>query len=291
MPVAEVGIDESLVRALLHDQHRDLAGLLITPLANGWDNAMFRLGDHLTVRLPRRAVAAQLLVNEQRWLPSLSSRISIPTSAPVRCGTPTIGYPWHWSVLPWLPGSIAATTELDPIAVVEQLAQFWSQLHRPAHHAMPHNRFRGVPLAQRDASFRERLPTVTESIDIDRALARWETLSAAGPWTGPPVAVHGDLHAANVLVANRRISAIIDFGDVCQGDPACDLAISWMLLAGEDRARLRSITTAEESTWQRAEAWALAFCVIYLATSANNPVMHAIGTTLARELQVNRRVD
>src|SRR5690606_4628874 len=69
VPPAEIDIDEARVRRLLEEQHRDLAGEPLEPAASGWDNARFRLGDALAVRLPRRASAVPFLEREQRWLP------------------------------------------------------------------------------------------------------------------------------------------------------------------------------------------------------------------------------
>ena len=91
MPAAEVDIDEGLVRRLLEDQHPDLAHLPLTMVANGWDNVIFRLGHEMTVRLPRRQLAADLVVNEQRWLPELAPRLPIPIPSPLRIGLPNDG--------------------------------------------------------------------------------------------------------------------------------------------------------------------------------------------------------
>ena len=104
MPAADVEVTTELVRRLLAGQHQDLAGRPVEFLANGWDNAMFRLGDDLLVRLPRREAAAQILLNEQRWLPVLAPRIQLPIPYPERTGLPAHGYPFSWSVVPYLPG-------------------------------------------------------------------------------------------------------------------------------------------------------------------------------------------
>jgi len=94
-PAAEVSIDIPLVRALLLDQHPDLADLPLTQVDEGWDNAVFRLGDELAIRLPRRSATAALMENEQRWLPQLAPRLPLPVPAPVRLGRPgsSAGFP------------------------------------------------------------------------------------------------------------------------------------------------------------------------------------------------------
>ena len=107
MPEAEVNIDSSLVRALLQQQRPDLADLPLLELANGWDNVVFRLGDELTIRLPRHLAAVELVSNEQRWLPLLAPHLPLPIPAPVFAGRPGCGHPFSWSICPWLPGSTA----------------------------------------------------------------------------------------------------------------------------------------------------------------------------------------
>jgi aminoglycoside phosphotransferase (APT) family kinase protein len=103
-PAAEIEVDESLVRALLAEQHPDLAGLSLEETGAGWDNVLWRLGGSLVVRLPRAASAAALTKHEQRWLPEPAPRLPLPIPAPVRVGEPTDRFPWSWSVVPWLVG-------------------------------------------------------------------------------------------------------------------------------------------------------------------------------------------
>jgi aminoglycoside phosphotransferase (APT) family kinase protein len=98
-PVSELDIDVPLVRSLLEQQHPDLAHLPIHPVDAGWDNAIFRLGDRWSVRLPRRQAAATFIEKEQIWLPRLADRLPIPVPTPYRFGKPGLGYPWRWSVL------------------------------------------------------------------------------------------------------------------------------------------------------------------------------------------------
>jgi aminoglycoside phosphotransferase (APT) family kinase protein len=108
MPPAEVDVSVELVRQLLAEQHPDLAGLPLGVLANGWDNMVCTVGADLLARLPRRAPAAELVAHEQRWLPVLAPRLPLPIPAPVRVGRPAGRFPWRWSVVPFLPGQVAA---------------------------------------------------------------------------------------------------------------------------------------------------------------------------------------
>src|ERR1700761_6981282 len=150
MPAAEVEGTPDLVRRLLAAQHRDLAGLPVAPLASGWDNVLFRLGDDLVIRLPRRTLGARILLNEQRWLPRLASRLPLPVPVPVRTGVPGEGYPWPWSVTGFLPGTPPADfPPFAPRQAAADLGRFFAALHVPAPPDAPVNPFRGVPLADR----------------------------------------------------------------------------------------------------------------------------------------------
>jgi hypothetical protein len=77
-PPAEATIDIALVRALLQEQHSDLATLPLVDAGEGWDNRTFRLGEHLAVRLPRSAASAPLIEHQQRWLPILAPDLPLP---------------------------------------------------------------------------------------------------------------------------------------------------------------------------------------------------------------------
>lgn len=284
MPAAEVDIGEPLVRALLSEQCPELAGQEIAALGSGWDNAVFRLGEALTVRLPRRAVAAALTLHEQRWLPELAATLPLPIPAPVRIGRPGAGYPWAWSVCRWLPGEIAARTPpADPLEAAGALGAFLAALHRAAPPEAPVNGVRGVPLAQRDAAVRQRVAQLADVIDAGAVLACWAELAAAPRWSGPPLWLHGDLHPANVLVHGGRVSAVIDFGDLTSGDPATDLAVAWMMFPAEARPAFRAAAGGhDDATWTRARAWALSLALAYLVRSADSPLLARLGGDVLR---------
>jgi aminoglycoside phosphotransferase (APT) family kinase protein len=279
MPAAEVDVSEVVVRALLAEQSPDLAHLELIELAYGWDNAIFRLGAERTVRLPRRALAAELVEHEQRWLPELAKSLPLPIPAPVRIGRPGAGYPWSWSVCPWLPGVIALREPpTDAFEAAKTLGAFLSALHHEAPIDAPPNPYRGVPLEKRDEVVRERARQLADLIDAPAVVARWTDLAATRPWDGPPLWLHGDLHPANVLVHNGRLSAVIDFGDITAGDPATDLAVAWMLFPVEARPTFRAAAgNVDDDTWTRARGWALSLALAYLANSANNPMFARLG--------------
>ena len=266
-PEPDILVDERLARDLVAAQHPDLAGPVVL-LANGWDNVMFRLGEHHLVRLPRRTVAAGLVLHEQRWLPSIADRVSVPVPAPVRIGRPApeLGFDFPWSILPWFDGVSAA--DVEPVAravAASSLANFVAELGVVAPAEAPVNAYRGVPLVDRDEVVRGRLErglagTRPEKIEALRAV--WNRGLAAPEWSGPRVWVHGDLHPANlVLAASGDLAAVVDFGDVCAGDPACDLATAWLTFDAPARAVFRAelgrLRETDAALWDRARAWAL----------------------------------
>jgi aminoglycoside phosphotransferase (APT) family kinase protein len=279
MPAAEVEIDAALVRALLAEQHPDLTTLELGAPVSGWDNVMYRLGDELVVRLPRRALSAALTEHELRWLPEIAPRLPLPTSAPVRAGRPGCGYPWAWSVCRWLPGESAAMrAPADPGHAAVTLGDFLRALHQPAPRDHPVNPYRGVPLSDRDTVTRERIEQLGDHVDGAAVIAAWDELVQTSKWDGPALWLHGDLHPGNLLVHDGRLSGVIDFGDLTAGDPASDLAVAWMLLPSPAREVLRRHAgPVDDNTWARARGWALLLAVMITASSADNPVMSAIG--------------
>jgi aminoglycoside phosphotransferase (APT) family kinase protein len=288
MPAAEVEVSADLVRRLLADQHPDLARLPVEFLANGWDNELYRIGDGLVVRLPRRALGAQIIKNEQRWLPGLAPRLPLPIPYPVRTGVPGCGYPYSWSVVPYLPGVPAAqASSFDPAQAAAAVGGFLGVLHIPAPADAPANPFRGVPLGERAGRFAANLALLTgqasqDQADWDAVLRAWDAALAAPSYDGPPVWLHGDLHPANILVHDRRVSGVIDFGDITRGDPAGDLSVAWMLLPLDGQAGFWSAyqgagCRVDEALRARAKGWALNFAIVFLAHSEDNPVLREVG--------------
>jgi aminoglycoside phosphotransferase (APT) family kinase protein len=286
MPAAEVDVSVELVRQLLAEQHPDLADLAVGVLANGWDNMVCTVGADLLARLPRRALAAELVAHEQRWLPVLAPRLPLPIPAPVRVGQPAHCFPWHWSVVPFLPGQVAALTAPDDLALAAAaLGEFLAALHVPAPPQAPVNPFRGGPLVDRTDRVTEHPSLIATDTDTGAARAIWESAIDAAAWAGPPTWIHGDLHPANILVNAGRISAVIDFGDLTSGDPATDLSVAWMLLPAKERAILwQAYGQADGHTRARARGWALSPALVFLTNSADNPLMTGIGKHTLREL-------
>lgn len=294
MPAAEVTIDAGLITRLLTAQHPDLADREPELVAAGWDCEMWRLGDELAARLPRRRVVADLIGLEQRWLPQLAPDLPLAVPAPIRVGAPDVelGYPFPWSVVPWFDGASALETPPnDAVRAAAELGAFLAALHRPAPGELaPSTVHRGAPLITRDAVLRSRVESL-DDVDRRAVLRSWEMALEASEWAGPPVIVHGDLHPANLVVDPAgQLVAVIDFVDLAAGDPAVDLSVAWMLLPHGDRETLRRAAgpasrPVDDDTWTRARGNALAHAVAVLATSDDNARMSALARhTLAAVL-------
>lgn len=294
MPAAEVAVGPDLVSALLGEQHPDLADRPLEHLANGWDNVMVRVGDDLVARLPRRAAAVDLLRQEQRRLPALAPLLPLPVPVPVRTGRPGAGYPWPWSLVPYLPGDVAARTPpADPVAAARTLGTFLAALHRPAPDDAPRSPVRGVPLRARSDAVAANLRTartVLPADTLDALDALWQNGSTAAEHAGPALWCHGDLHPANALVHDGRLSAVLDFGDLTAGDPAVDLSVAWSLLPAPARPALWDAYDAsggqpDDALVTRARGWATALGLVLVTHSADVPLLDGIGrTTLAAVL-------
>jgi len=291
-PAAEVVIDQALVRRLLVSQAArvvpDAATLPLWKAAEGWDCEVWRAGDRLAVRLPRRTIAAPLVLNEQRVLPELATRIEatgVHVPAPVFGGIPDDGYPWSWSVVPWIDGARGIDVPRpDRIGWAETLAAALSALHAPASADYPLNPFRGVPLQARSSAIDERLAQLRDAGTLDdrqagAAASVWSRGLAAARWARPAVSIHGDLHPANLVAQGSRLTGIIDFGDVTAGDPAYDLAVAWLAFDREGRERFVLATDGsyDRATWVRAHAWAAAVALMLLAHSDDEPAFAALG--------------
>jgi aminoglycoside phosphotransferase (APT) family kinase protein len=286
-PRAEFEIDVSLVSNLLAEQHPDLQHLTIYPVDSGWDNAIFRLGKNLCLRFPRRQVAADLIVNEQIWLPLLAERLPITIPTPYRFGKPGQGYPWQWSILPWLAGVTADQQPPHPNQV-KRFVSFLRSLHIPAPVNAPVNTVRGVPLSQRVVSVEERMQSLkSKSNQITLEIQKIWNQALNAPIDVEATWLHGDLHPRNILVENGIITGIIDWGDMTSGDPATDLASIWMLFS-ERNIRQQAISEYQnisDATLQRAKGWAILFGTVLLDTGlVDNPQHAAMGEKILRHV-------
>ena len=270
MHADEVDTDASLVRRLLAAQFPQWADLPIEPVPSaGTDNAIYRLGEEMAVRLPRIARAVSQVEKEQRLLPKLAPHLPLAIPVPLATGSPAEGYPWYWSVCPWLEGENATIDRLGDLReAAMDLAHFIDALQRIDPAGGPpsgaHNFFRGVPLAMRDAPTRAAIASLHGRLDTGAVTAAWDAALQAPVWHSSPVWLHGDLQSGNLLTVRGRLSAVIDFGGLGVGDPACDVMPAWTLFSGESRDIFRAALRVDDATWARGRGWALSTALIAL---------------------------
>jgi aminoglycoside phosphotransferase (APT) family kinase protein len=283
-------VGPDLARRLIAAEMPDLAGLPLRPVASaGTDNVLYRLGERLVLRFPRAPWAGALIAKEAAWLPVLAPHLPLPIPRPGRLGRPALGYPYPWSVIPWLPGQdLQAGPVPDQPGLARELAAFVRALQAvdPGLAGDSPPQGRGAPLAARDGFIRSMIGRVTDEGDPAEWTAFWDQAMALPDHAGPAVWLHGDLHGANLLARDGRLSAVIDWGCLGLGDPAYDLTPAWTLFDPPARAVFRAALDADDATWARARALAgsgAMGAIPYYRSS--NPGLMAIATvTLARVL-------
>jgi aminoglycoside phosphotransferase (APT) family kinase protein len=262
MHAHEVETDVPLVRRLLAAQFPQWADLPIQRVEPaGTDNTIYRLGDDLVVRLPRRQQNTETLEKERRWLPRLAPLLPLQVPTPRAVGKPAEGYPFAWAVYRWLEGENATPERLsDPRQTAADLAELLGAFRRiptngPFSH--PPESSRGVALGTRDDTTRSAVAALEGEIDAQAVSATWEAALRAPEWAGPPVWLHGDLDSRNLLATDGRLSGLLDFGCLTVGDPAADVMVAWKMLSAEAREIFRSSLSVDDATWARSRGWAL----------------------------------
>ena len=272
MHVDELEIDEALARRLLGEQFPEWVDLPLRRIEPaGTVNAIFRLGDELSVRLSRRNGPTEPGGKECDWLPRLAPLLPVEIPVPVAQGRPGGGYPWFWEIHTWVEGETMPVEEIDASEAARDLAALVAALQQISPVAAPPGR--GIPLAERDEGIRYWLAR----FDANPAVtAAWDRALAAPPWDGPPAWHHGDLDARNWLVRDRHISGVIDWGSMGVGDPACDVMVAWKLHSSAARDVFREALPTDDATWERARGWALSQAVAILAyyTPEDNSILY-----------------
>ncbi len=269
-------IDAALVRYLVATQFPQWKDLPVLPVAfSGWDNRTFHLGDQMLVRMPSAAEYAFQVEKEQYWLPKLAPLLPLAVPEPLVIGEPADDYPWKWSIYRWIEGTCAANAPIaDLCEFAATLSQFLAALQRidaaDGPLAGAHSFYRGGSLAIYDAEVQHAIDSLKGSIDRDTATEVWQ-IALSTIWKKDPVWVHGDVSVGNLLVKEGRLSAVIDFGQLSVGDPACDLVIAWTLFEGKSRKIFRSALPVDSATWSRGRAWAL-WKALITAAGLSNPL-------------------
>lgn len=279
MHADEVDINAALVRRLVSAQFPEWAKLSIATVPSwGTDNALYRLGMDKVARLPRHEPTVGRLEQEHYWLRELAPHLPFAVPEPLARGLPAEGYPWAWSVYRWLEGSPATAERVaDEDRLASDLVELIAALQRIDADGGPPpsrlNAFRGEPLARRDEQTRTWIATLAGRIDVISATGLWNAALGAPAWDGPPVWIHGDLDARNLLVRNGRLSGVIDWGCLGVGDPAWDVMVAWKLLSAQTRTGFRAALAIDDATWIRAQGLALSQAVGALSyyTLETNP--------------------
>lgn len=256
-----VDINSDLVKQLILSQFPQWGDLPVKPVAlSGWDNRTFHLGDDMLVRLPSAESYAAQVDKEQTWLPKLASKLPLQIPKPLALGEPEFGYPFNWSVYEWIEGRTLAEVEIDKQTLAKELGNFLTHFYQipaiggPA--AGAHNFYRGGSLAVYDAETRQAIKVLDKSIDAKTTRRIWE-IALASSWHNAPVWVHGDISPGNLIVREGHLHAVIDFGLLSVGDPACDLVIARNYFDSKSRKVFKEAMALDSNTWHRASGWAL----------------------------------
>jgi aminoglycoside phosphotransferase (APT) family kinase protein len=272
----EVDTDADLVRALLASQHPRWADLPIERVASsGTDNAMYRLGDDLAVRLPRIGWAVDSVAKEQKWLPVVAAHVPLAVPVPVAVGEPEARFPYPWGVVPWLPGEMATLDRLDdPVAAALDLAAFVRALRTIDPAGGPKHQ-RGLPVRLLDEQVRATIGDLRGEVDAGAVTEAWNRVLAASDYDGPPVWFHGDLAYLNLLAQDGKLTGVIDWGTCGVGDPAIETIVAWSLFPPDARDAYRDALAVDDATWERGKGWVLSgiFGIPYYRET--NPVLVA----------------
>ena len=282
----EIEIDALLIQQLLNEQFPQWAQLPIKPTQSiGTDNAIYQLGVDMCVRLPRLPDVAQSIETEQKWLPLFSTNLPLGIPVLLGKGAPNDSYPLHWSIYRWLEGEnafIAPIVDLHQAAI--DLAQFLTALQKICPAGGPPSR-RGVPLLTQDDETRGAIESLRGVIDTTVITVLWEECLKVPAWNKPLVWTHSDLLPANLLVKQGRLSAVIDFGMMGVGDPACDLIVAWSVLSSNTRDIFRRTLAVDDATWMRGRGWALSIALIILPYyHSTNPGLVAVANRMINEI-------
>lgn len=278
LPVESPVADAPLARRLVDSQFPQWSELPLTLLdPAGSDHVIYRLGDELSVRLPRHEGAVGQARKESEWLPRLAAHLPLRVPVPVAVGVPALGYPWPWAVARWLDGDVASAESLagSTVAAV-RLAEFLTALQGFAPEAVEAASTRADltagSLAERDRATRAAIAATAGVFDAAAMTELWDAALAAPEHAGRAVWFHGDFHTGNLLTTSGHLSAVIDFGGLGVGDPSRDLMIAFTLMTADSRSVFRAALGVDDATWLRGRGWSLATGLnAYTAYAAVNP--------------------
>ncbi len=300
----EIPIDADLVRGLVERAMPEYAGAPVRRLAtSGSTNALYRLGDELLVRLPRQPGGSSTITKEATWLPVLAPLLPVSVPEVVAVFDPDRDYPERWSVVRWIEGAHPEVVDLcTPVdsrrehlatnlaTVLDALRQ--AEIPTRAVHERLWS-YRGEPLATMDQTTRENIERCRAledfDLDLDAAEQIWADAmklpGAADRVT--PSWYHGDLAAENLLVQDRTLTAVLDFGGLALGDPTVDLVVAWEVLDPPAREVFRRQVGVDDATWLRGRAWALSISLMIWYYWATMPGRRARCMAVGRNVLID----
>jgi aminoglycoside phosphotransferase (APT) family kinase protein len=246
---AEVTVDRDLAHRLIAGQFDALRPAELRLLGEGWDNTVWLVDRRWAFRFPRREAVIPGIEREMALLPRLAPLLPLPIPRPVFFGRPADGYRWPFFGAALIAGTEtadSACSDADRCQLARPLAAFLRALHHGGTAAAvdPASELPNDPMGRGDMKLR--VPRTAERLAEVARLGIWRAprsvhyvLDAAHGLGAPdPSAlVHGDLHIRHLLVDDQCGAAgVIDWIDICRGDPAIDLSLFWSLLpaAGRD---------------------------------------------------------
>jgi aminoglycoside phosphotransferase (APT) family kinase protein len=259
-----------LAGTLVAEQFPHWAELDIEVVApGGHDNRTFRLGPEFTIRLPTDEGYVDGELKEHEWLARLAPVLPLRIPEVVGVGRPSADFRRPWSIRRWIPGDTATWDRIaDPVDFARDLAGFLVALRSADTEGAPEagaqSFFRGTHPSSYDEDTRSTIAKIADELDVAHVISVWER-ALASEWSQQPVWFHGDVASGNLIVADGRLRAVIDFGTSGIGDPACDTVIAWTLLTGAARDAYRDALGLDEQTWDRGRGWALWKALITIA--------------------------
>jgi aminoglycoside phosphotransferase (APT) family kinase protein len=286
MHAEELPVDAALVRSLLEEQFPGWAGLRLERVQSfGTDNALYRLGDDMVVRLPRIEWATRDIEKDARWLEQLRPLLPLEIPRLLATGTPGKRYPWTWGIYRWLKGENPVVGAIArPKELARDVGRFVAAVRRLGlRDTRPGSR--AGPLAERDAEVRRAIREIADEFEPSAVGVAWDDALRAPAWDGPPVWTHGDLLRGNLLLREGRVRAVIDWSLLGVGDPACDAIVAWSVLPRETRERFRAEAGFDAATWTRGRGWALCCGLLQIPYySETNPELADNGRHMVREI-------
>lgn len=255
-----IEINQTLVHQLIKQQFNQWQDLDIKPVAkSGHDNRTFHLGKNMTVRLPSGPGYASQVEKEFTWLPYLQKHLTMTISSPIAKGRPGCGYPYAWSINKYLEGETLTDQNINSLdEFADDLAKFLKNLQAIDASKGPmagiHNYYRGGNLAVYDNETITALNDLKEILPVELLMKIWQSAKDATN-NELKVWVHGDIAPGNLLVKDGKLSAVIDFGILGVGDPACDYAMAWTFFKGKSRDIF--LKELDQTMINRACGWAL----------------------------------